>query len=111
VTHDQKGQLLNTNADTIAAAIGVAMASIYQVKLVYCFELPGVLKNVDDPGSVISRINRADYLIYQGNGIIQKGMLPKLDNAFYAIEHQVDQVYVTNPQNIFHPKNSTEICR
>jgi acetylglutamate kinase len=111
VTHDQHGQLLNTNADTIAAEIAISLASIYNVKLMYCFEHRGVLKDIEVPKSVIPRLNRAEYLIYQEKGIIQKGMLPKLDNAFYAIEHQVDQVFVTNPHNLFHPENSTEICR
>lgn len=111
VTHNKNGQLLNTNADTIAAEIAVSMASVYEVKLLYCFEHSGVLKDIDIPTSVVPTLSKADYLMYQEKGIIQKGMLPKLDNAFYAIEHQVGQVFITNPQNLFSHEKSTEICR
>ena len=110
ITHDKKGQLLNTNADTIAATIAASLSAQFHIQLIFCFDLPGVLENINDLESVISKLNHNDYLKYQNKGIIQNGMVPKLDNAFYAVQHLVDKVFITNPENILHPEKGTEIC-
>lgn len=96
ITHDRKGQLLNTNADTIAACLAAAFAKTHNVKLIYCFEKAGVLRDVDDEQSVIDRLSSFEYEKLKQEGIISKGMLPKLDNAFFALKQGVDSVYITH---------------
>jgi acetylglutamate kinase len=100
VTHDGAGQLLNTNADTIAAAIATAMQTHFETTLVYCFEKNGVLKNMHDEHSVIAELSAADFDTLQQQGIISKGMLPKLTNALQAKQAGVQQVYIMHPQFI-----------
>lgn len=100
LTHDGKGQILNTNADTMASAISVAMAQSYEVKLIYCFEKSGVLKNVDDENSVIEKMNLSAYEKYKTEEIISKGMIPKLDNAFDAIKHGVKSVVICHAKDL-----------
>lgn len=95
LTHDGKGQLLNTNADTIAAETAKALARFYNVTLVYCFEKNGVLKDPEDDNSVIGRITPDDYQKLKAEGIIQGGMIPKLDNAFAALHEGVKRVIIT----------------
>lgn len=94
ITHDGGGQLLNTNADTIASALAVAMAAAYRVSLVYCFEKRGVLLDVADDHSVIPEIRKPDFARLKEEGIIADGMIPKLHNAFEAISAGVDAVYI-----------------
>ncbi len=94
ITHDKKGQLLNTNADTIAMQLATAMAPYYEVSLNFCFEKPGVLLNPADDHSVIPTLNRAQYQQYQADGVITGGMLPKLDNAFEALQKGVKEVRI-----------------
>lgn len=109
LTHDGKGQILNTNADTMASAISVAMTKLYEVNLIYCFEKSGVLKNVNDENSVIAKMNSVDYEKYKSEGIISKGMIPKLDNAFDAIKQGVKSVVICHAkdvQKIISGKNS-----
>lgn len=96
ITHDGKGQLLNTNADTIASTIAVALSETYETHLIYCFEKKGVLKNVSDENSVIKTMTKQEYLDFQNEGIISKGMIPKLDNAFSAIQKGVKEVVITH---------------
>lgn len=100
LTHDGKGQILNTNADTMASAISVAMAKTTEVHLIYCFEKPGVLKNVDDDSSVIEKMNAVDYTKYKAEGIISKGMIPKLDNAFDALKQGVKSVIICHARDL-----------
>lgn len=100
LTHDGKGQILNTNADTMASAISVAMTKSYEVKLIYCFEKSGVLKNVDDDNFVIEKMNSSDYEKYKADGIISKGMIPKLDNAFDAIKQGVNSVAICHAKDL-----------
>ena len=85
ITHDKNGQLFNTNADTITAEIGKALAQDFEVKISYCFELPGVMKDINDPNSLIEKINQASYQQLLLNNTISAGMLPKLHNAFDAL--------------------------
>jgi acetylglutamate kinase len=94
ITHDGDGQLLNTNADTIASSIAVAMSSLYEVSLVYCFEKKGVLRDVNEDSSVISQISAKEFETLKADNIIAGGMLPKLQNAFAAITNGVKEVYI-----------------
>ncbi|PPK88900.1 N-acetylglutamate kinase [Neolewinella xylanilytica] len=97
ITHDRHGQLLNTNADTIANEAAKALAGAgHRVRLDYCFELPGVLQDINDPESVIPHLNRDTYAEYRATGVISDGMIPKLDNAFRAIDGGVDSVVIGN---------------
>ena len=94
IIHEGHGQLLNTNADTIAAAVAVALAADYEVTLHYCFEKNGVLRDVADDNSVIPEINSVTYAELKQQGIIADGMLPKLENAFSALREGVGQVVI-----------------
>ena len=100
ITHDKNGSLLNTNADTIASSIAVAMSKHYTTKLIYCFEKNGVLSNPDDDDSVISLITKDYYLKLKEDGVITKGMIPKLDNAFKALDNGVSQVEIKHASNL-----------
>ena len=94
ITHDKRGQLFNTNADTITAEIGKALSQDFEVKISYCFELPGVMKDLNDPNSLIENINRASYQELLLNNTIAAGMLPKLHNAFDALQTGVNEVAI-----------------
>jgi acetylglutamate kinase len=95
LTHDGAGQLLNTNADTIAAETAVALAGhLGQVLLLFCFEKKGVLANAQDDSSVIAHIDPAGYAQLKADGVVHSGMIPKLDNAFAAIARGVRAVYI-----------------
>jgi acetylglutamate kinase len=100
ITHDGKGQLLNTNADTIASALAVALSETFQVQLNYCFEKKGVLKNVEDDNSVIETITPHHYKTLLNEGVISKGMIPKLDNAFEAIQQGVESVVIAHSDDL-----------
>ena len=100
LTHDEKGNLLNTNADTIASTIAVALANIFETNLTYCFEKKGVLTNVEDEHSVIHQITKATYQTLKQNGTIVQGMIPKLDNAFSAIDAGVKSVHICHADDI-----------
>lgn len=95
LTHDGKGNILNTNADTIACETAKALAPLYDVTLIYSFEKPGVMKDPDDETSLISEITRADFERYKADGIISGGMLPKIENALAAVEAGVCRVIIT----------------
>lgn len=94
ITHDGEGQLLNTNADTIASALAVALSGLYDTTLIYCFEKKGVLKDINDEESLIREINPQHYEELKVEKIIHSGMLPKLDNAFTAISCGVKAVII-----------------
>ena len=100
LTHDGKGQLLNTNADTIAGEAAKALAAYFDVTLVFCFEKRGVLKDENDDDSVIPVINRVQFEQYVQDGIVQGGMIPKLENAFQAIDAGVKEVVITQASAI-----------
>lgn len=95
LTHDGQGHILNTNADTIAGETAKALAPYYDVTLIYSFEKKGVLSNPDDDNSVISEITREDFERYKAEGTVAGGMIPKLDNAFDAIDAGVKRVIIT----------------
>ena len=94
ITHDGEGQLLNTNADTIASALAIAMSKLYESTLIYCFEKKGVLMDINDEDSLIKEIDPAGYEELKRKEIIHSGMLPKLDNAFTAISCGVKSVII-----------------
>jgi len=94
ITHDVQGRLLNTNADTIASTLAVALAPFYHTRLVYCFEQKGVLSNAQDPDSVIPLITRKSYGVLKEDGVVSDGMIPKLDTAYQALEQGVKEVYI-----------------
>ena len=96
LTHDQEGQLLNTNADTIASEFAVGLSDDFEVTLYYCFEMNGVLRDVSDKGSVIKKIDSTSYQKLLSDGIISNGMLPKLHNCFHALQHGVNEVRIGN---------------
>ena len=95
LTHDGMGNILNTNADTIASETAKALAEAYDVTLIYSFEKKGVLRNPDDEDSVIPIITRERFTQYKEDGIISGGMLPKIENALAAIEAGVGKVIIT----------------
>jgi acetylglutamate kinase len=95
LTHDKKGNLLNTNADTIAGEAAKALAKHFDVTLVYCFEKKGVLMDANDDDSVIPEITKELFVKYVEQEIIQGGMIPKLENAFAAIDAGVKEVVIT----------------
>lgn len=100
LTHDTKGNLLNTNADSIASSIAVMLSKNYKVSLIYCFEKNGILKNIADENSVIPEITSANLQPFKDDGIITDGMIPKVDNAFDALKKGVSSVYITHAKNI-----------
>lgn len=95
LTHDGQGNLLNTNADTIAGETAKALAALFDVTLVYCFEKKGVLRDENDDDSVIPQITRTEFEQYVADGTIQGGMIPKLQNAFEAIDAGVSEVIIS----------------
>jgi acetylglutamate kinase len=100
ITHDKNGQLLNTNADTIASEIASSMSAYYEVTLSYCFEKKGVLKKLIDEDSVIPSINSNQYEYLKKEGIINEGMLPKIKNCFEALKKGVTKVRIGNSKMI-----------
>jgi acetylglutamate kinase len=114
ITHDNNGQLLNTNADTQASIVAIAMSVNYDIQLSYCFEKKGVLKNIDNEDSVIPLLSENEYQLLRKENIVAKGMIPKLNNAFAAIRAGVKKVVVGEASDILkiiskHEKSGTEI--
>ncbi|WP_425234649.1 acetylglutamate kinase [Ulvibacterium sp.] len=94
LTHNGKGQLLNTNADTIASEIAIGMGHGYETTLYYCFEKKGVLSDMADDNSVIKTIDSKTYMELREKDIISEGMLPKLENCFHALQKNVYKVCI-----------------
>ncbi|MEM6768039.1 MAG: acetylglutamate kinase [Bacteroidota bacterium] len=115
LTHDQQGQMLNTNADTIAATVASALSSHFSVRLMYTFEKAGVLTDAEDENSIIPELTPALYASYKADGTIADGMIPKLDNAFSALKSGVKAVYIGKQEamhTIYQPSFSgTTICQ
>ena len=101
LTHDKKGNMLNTNADTIAGEAAKALAKHFDVTLMFCFEKKGVLSDAEDDDSVIAEITRESFAKYVANDVIQGGMIPKLENAYEAIDAGVKEVIITQADRIF----------
>ena len=100
LTHDKEGNMLNTNADTIAGETAKALATSFDVTLVYCFEKKGVLRDENDDNTLIPLINRNTFTQLVTEGIIQGGMIPKLENSFQAIEAGVKEVIISKADAI-----------
>ncbi|MBG6188838.1 acetylglutamate kinase [Flavobacterium sp. CAN_S2] len=94
ITHDGKGQLLNTNADTIASELAIALSEVFDVTLNYCFEKPGVLYDAEDDSSVIENINQELYFKLKSEKAIHSGMIPKLDNCFNSLSKGVQKIKI-----------------
>ena len=94
ITHDKKGKLLNTNADTIASELAIAASEVYEVTLNYCFEKSGVLFDADDDASVIENINPELYSKLKAENAIHSGMIPKLDNCFNSLAKGVQEIKI-----------------
>lgn len=109
LTHDGEGHLLNTNADTIAAETAKGLAPYYDVTLVYCFEHAGVLRNPEDESSVISLITPIEFKTLVETGVVDGGMIPKIENALSACRAGVSRVLITCTANIGVPGTGTEI--
>ena len=106
LTHDKQGHMLNTNADTIAGEAAKALAKHFEVTLMFCFEKKGVLLDENDDESVIPEIDRIAFKGYVEQGIIQGGMIPKLENAYQAIDAGVKQVIITQASEIHQGKGT-----
>lgn len=102
MTHDGKGQLLNTNADTIASELAIGMSAVYETTLYYCFEKKGVLMDVNDDQSVIKHIDSVSYQTLLNKKVIADGMLPKMHNCFHALKKNVHQVRIGDIE-MLHP--------
>jgi acetylglutamate kinase len=100
ITHDGNGQLLNTNADTIAQEIATAISTFYETVLIYSFEKSGVLLDISDENSTIKEIKLTYYKELKEKQLIFAGMIPKLENAFVAINKGVSKVIIGNAEKL-----------
>lgn len=109
ITADKEGQLLNTNADTIASNLAVALATEYKVALVYCFERKGVLQDMNNEDSVITTINQENFTQLKQQGVIADGMLPKITNALAAVNQGVNRVCIKKAEDLLDEMAGTTI--
>ncbi len=100
ITCSPDGQLLNTNADSVAGAVAIALSKLCDIELVFCFDKPGVLLDVNDDSSLIPTLDAEKYKAYLAQGVIHSGMMPKLENAFKTIAAGVKSVRLTSPENL-----------
>jgi acetylglutamate kinase len=100
LTHDGKGHMLNTNADTIASSLAVALSPFFSVRLLYCFEKKGVLLSVEDENSVVPKITRERFEAMKADGSLHSGMIPKIENALLAIEKGVKGVIIGHADDL-----------
>ncbi|WP_413998444.1 acetylglutamate kinase [Flavobacterium sp. W1B] len=107
ITHDKNGQLLNTNADTIASELAIALSAVFEVTLNYCFEKPGVLYDSEDDSSVIPTMDTALYSELKTKGAIHSGMIPKLDNCFNSLSKGVQKIRIGHHQML---QNTNSVC-
>lgn len=110
ITHDEEGQLLNTNADTIASVLSIALAKEEEVKLIYCFEKKGVLADAENPESIIPELNEAMMHDGKRSGKINAGMIPKLEAAFKAKKSGASQVLIGHASAILQISSQPEVC-
>lgn len=107
ITHDKNGQLLNTNADTIASELAIALSKVFDVTLNYCFEKPGVLLDSEDDSSVIANINANLYSKLKQEKAIHSGMIPKMDNCFNSLSKGVQKIRIGHHSML---QNDDAIC-
>lgn len=109
ITHDGQGQLLNTNADSIASALAASLSSLYEVSLIYCFDKKGVLKDITDEESLIPMITLSEKEFLVEKGVIVKGMIPKMDNAWNALQQGVSSVTIKQSGDLLNLNSGTSI--
>jgi acetylglutamate kinase len=109
LTHDGKGHILNTNADTMAGETSKALAKLFDVRLVFCFEKEGVLRDENDDASVIASLNPEQYAQLREDGKVNGGMIPKLDNAFATLKAGVKEVIITKAGNLSNLTKGTHL--
>ncbi len=107
LTYDGRGNMLNTNADSVASAVAIATARFAPTQLVFCFEKDGVLADVDDPSSLIETIDRAKFESLKAQGVIAAGMIPKVTGALNAVAQGVTEVVIKNSANIANDRGTT----
>ncbi len=107
ITHDGKGQLLNSNADGVASGVAIGMSKLRHTDLTFCFEKPGVLADVDDDKSLIPDINPESYHALKADGVISAGMIPKVDSAFKALNQGVSSVIIKSADNLLNSVATT----
>jgi len=110
ITNDGQGQLLNTNADTVATAVATALTSDYTVKLALLMGIPGILRDLEDSESLIKELDYTSYEELKASGALSGGILPKLHNGFQAINNGVSEVIIANEETIINHQN-TLLCR
>lgn len=113
ITHDKKGNLFNTNADSVASVLAQALSQNFEVELLYCFDKNGILDDINNPDSLIKTLNKTEYLELLSAKKLNEGILPKLKNAFLAVENNVKKVVIINEtklvNQINHQNEGTEI--
>ena len=100
LTHDRAGDILNSNADSVTSAIAIALTRVGEVDLTFCMELPGVMRDTSDMASLISHVDADTYDALKQQGVINKGMIPKIDNAFAAVRQGVRKVIIKKADNL-----------
>ncbi len=100
LTHDGNGHMLNTNADTIASAIAIALSEMYSVKLLYCFEKKGILKSMEDENEIVTHINRSVYEQLLSDGTLTDGIIPKIHNALAAVDKGLHAVCIGHTNDL-----------
>ena len=109
LTHNQKGSMLNTNADTIASEVAIALSEFFDTELVFCFEKNGVLEDADNDNSVIPVLTPENYEEYKSKEVIKDGMIPKLDNGFAALKKGVSSIRIVNSGTFIQPGSGTTL--
>lgn len=109
ITHDGDGSLLNCNADSVASGLARGLAPYFDVNLTFCFELPGVLADINDPSSVVSKITAADRDSLVERGVISGGMIPKIDNALQSVAAGVRSVAIRQASSLLDPSAGTTV--
>lgn len=109
ITHDGNGSLLNCNADSVASGLARGLAPYFDVNLTFCFELPGVLADINDPSSVVSKITAADRNPLVECGVISGGMIPKIDNALQSVAAGVRSVAIRQASSLLDPSAGTTV--
>lgn len=100
ITHDGHGNLLNTNADSVASALAVGMSRVGETRLVYCFEQPGVMEDIARPESIIPLITAGRFEQLRADGVVNKGMIPKIANSLAAVKAGVESVVIKHADNL-----------
>ena len=109
IMHDGKGSLLNCNADSVASAVAGGVAKVEPAELIFCFDKAGVLREVNDPSSLISEITAETYPALKAEGVISDGMIPKVENALRSVAEGLQSVTIKHSENLSNPTAGTTI--